>query len=312
VTGSAVENYNLDSGNAAPRGAASTAAGDKVWVVDNNRKVFVYDTSGGLLGSWTAGTLANNAQPQGIATNGTDVWIVDGKSDKVFKYTGAAMRLSGSQNANSNFALNSGNRSPTDIVTDGSHFWVTNNSSQDKVFKYTVAGALAGSWTISTSGASSPTGITIDPSNVSDIWIVDSATDRVYTYTGAASKTSGSQSAASSFALAAGNGNPQGIADPPVASSLVPLVTAPAPGEVDDYFAAYEAAPSRSQDRAATHQDPSQLRISLPARSVSEGSPAAIGASASNAAFLSSIIAIDRDASELEELLAEMLSPGLV
>ncbi len=36
-TGTAGENYSLNSGNATPRGAASTAAGDKVWVVDANR-----------------------------------------------------------------------------------------------------------------------------------------------------------------------------------------------------------------------------------------------------------------------------------
>jgi len=91
-----------------------------------------------------------------------------------------------------------------------------NDSATDKVFKYTVAGSLVGNWTISTSGAGSPTGITIDPGNVSNIWIVDNGTDRVYEYTAAASRTSGSQSAATSFALAAGNTNPQGIADPPV------------------------------------------------------------------------------------------------
>ena len=65
--------------------------------------------TGGLLGSWTAGSMANNATPEGIATNGTDIWIVDAKSDKVFRYAGAASRLSGSQNAASSFNLNSGN-----------------------------------------------------------------------------------------------------------------------------------------------------------------------------------------------------------
>jgi hypothetical protein len=49
---------------------------------------------------------------------------------------------------------------------------------------------------------------------VSDIWIVDSGTDRVHQYT-AAARMSGSQLAATSFALNAGNSNPQGIADPP-------------------------------------------------------------------------------------------------
>jgi hypothetical protein len=74
--------------------------------------------------------------------------------------------------------------------------------------------SLLGSWTID-SANKAPTGITIDPANVSDVWVVDSGTDRVYRYAAAAGRISGSQLAASSFALAAGNTNPQGIADPP-------------------------------------------------------------------------------------------------
>ena len=209
--GTALGSSPLSTGDAAPRGAASTIVGDKTWVIDANRNVFVYDTSGGLLGSWTAGSMVNGATPEGIATNGIDVWIVDGKSDKVFKYAGAAGRLSGSQNAASSFNLNSGNRDPKDIVTDGAALWVVNDSSSDKVFKYTTSGSLVGSWTIS-SANSKPTGITLDPSNIGDLWIADSGTDRVYRYAGATSRTSGSQAAAASFALATGNGNPQGIA----------------------------------------------------------------------------------------------------
>ena len=163
---------------------------------------------------------------EGIATNGTDVWIVDAKSDKVYKYTGAATRLSGSQNAASSFSLNSGNTSPKDIVTDGVNLWVVNDSTTDKVFKYTIAGALVSSWTITTAGATSPTGITIDPANVSNIWIVDSGTDRVYQYNAAATFANGSSHAADvAFALAAGNTNPQGIADPPAPGSLLATET---------------------------------------------------------------------------------------
>jgi uncharacterized delta-60 repeat protein len=218
-TGVAVENYSLNSGNTAPRGAASTAAGNKVWVVDANKTVYVYNTSGGLLGSWSAGSLAANATVEGIATNGTDVWIVDARQDKVFRYTGAASRLSGSQNAASSFDLNSSNKDPKDVVTDGSSLWVVNDSSTDKVFKYNLSGTLLGSWTVSGAG-SGPTGITLDPSNVSNLWIVDSGTKRVYQFDNAASRTSGSQSPSTSFALAAGNTNPQGIADPPTGSPL--------------------------------------------------------------------------------------------
>jgi hypothetical protein len=214
----------LTAGNTAPRGVASTVAGAKTWVIDANRKVYIYSASGALLGSWTAGSLANNATPEGIATNGTDIWIVDGKSDKVFRYTGAASRLAGSQNAASSFALNKTNGSPKDVVTDGTSLWVVNDSTMDKVFKYTLSGTLLGSWTIDSANAK-PTGITINPASVSDIWIVDSGTDRVYQYNGAVTRTSGSQAAATSFALAAGNTNPQGIADPPSQIGL-PLLEA--------------------------------------------------------------------------------------
>ena len=222
ITGIAIENYSLSSGNTAPRGAASTAAGDKVWVVDANKKVYVYNTSGGLLGSWSLGSLASNATVEGITTNGTDVWIVDSRSDKVFKYAGAATRTTLSQNASSSFSLNSSNTSPTDLVTDGTSIWVLNNtSSTDKVFKYSVVGASIGNWTI-TSGGGSPTGLTIDPTiNNSNIWIVDNNTDRVYQFDSATTRTSGSASPSLSFALAAGNANPQGIADPPPPVSML-------------------------------------------------------------------------------------------
>jgi sugar lactone lactonase YvrE len=212
--GNALGSSALNSGNTAPRGAVSTAAGTTVWVVDANKKVYVYNASGGLLGSWTAGGLNGAAQLEGIATNGTDIWLVDNKQDKVFKYAGAASRLSGSQNAASSFNLNSDNTNSKDIVTDGTSLWVVNDSTTDKVFKYTVAGALLGSWTIAAAN-SSPTGITLDPSNVAHLWIVDSGTDKIYQYDNAATRTSGSQVASATFVLAAGNTNPQGIADPP-------------------------------------------------------------------------------------------------
>ena len=41
-----------------------------------------------------------------------------------------------------------------------------------------VAGSLLGSWSIDPANAH-PTGITINPANVSDIWIVDNGTDKV-------------------------------------------------------------------------------------------------------------------------------------
>ncbi len=204
------------SSDTGPRGVATTAAGTTVWVVDANKNVYVYDNHGVLLGSWSAGGLSSSAQLTGIATNGTDIWLVDSSADKVYKYTGAASRLSGSQNAASSFNLvsgKSGNSNPQDIVTDGTSFWVVDGTAL-KVFKYTLSGSSLGSWAID-SADKHPTGITIDPTNVSDIWIVDNSTDKVYQYIGAASRTSGSQNAAVTFALNPNDTNPQGIADPP-------------------------------------------------------------------------------------------------
>jgi hypothetical protein len=219
--GASIEDYALASGNTTPRGAASTAAGTTVWVGDKNRHVYVYDAAGALQGSWSAGTLASSAQVEGVATNGVDVWIVDSKSDKVYRYANAAGRLSGSQTAASSFALNSGNKNPKGIVTDGVHLWVVDDAASDKVFKYTLGGSLVGSWTISTANKM-PTGLTIDPSGASqDIWIVDSGTDRVYQYANGRAKTSGSLAASVTFGLAAGNTNPQGIADPPPSGMAV-------------------------------------------------------------------------------------------
>lgn len=70
AAGKSIEMYALDSGNTAPRGLATTAAGTTVWVADANKTVYVYDNHGVLLGSWAAGSLPKNATVEGIATNG--------------------------------------------------------------------------------------------------------------------------------------------------------------------------------------------------------------------------------------------------
>jgi hypothetical protein len=208
-----------NSTDTAPRGVATTAAGSTVWVVDANKTVYVYDNHGVLQGSWSAGGLSSHAQLTGIATNGTDLWLVDSSADKVYRYAGAAGRLSGSQNAASSFSLNRSDSNPQDIVTDGTSLWVVDGSAL-KVFKYTLSGSLLGSWSIDPADAH-PTGITINPANVSDIWIVDNGTLKVYDYTAAAGRTSGSQGAAATFALNPSDTNPQGIADPPPADTLL-------------------------------------------------------------------------------------------
>jgi hypothetical protein len=223
-SGQALANYNLNSANTNPRGVTTTAAGTKVWVVDGGKKVYVYDTNGVMLGNWTPNGLTT---PEDIATNGTDIWILDDGLNKVFKFSGGsgagANRTSGSQNAASSFNLNSANQNAKGIVTDGTYLWVVNDaaSGADKVFKYTLTGTLVSSWTIDANN-SSPTGLTIDPSGVDHIWIVDSADDAVYRYNNGATRANNSVAAADHvFQLAGGNGDVQGIADPPPGGDLL-------------------------------------------------------------------------------------------
>jgi sugar lactone lactonase YvrE len=234
VSGTQQAGYGLSLNDLDPRGVAANATGTTEWVIDANKNVYVYSPGGTLQGSWSAGGLSSSAQLTGIATNGTDIWLADSYADKVYKYSGAASRTSGSQNAASNFSLVSGrngNTNPQDIVTDGTSFWVV-DETRLKVFKYTLSGSSLGSWSIDPANTQ-PTGVTINPNNVSDIWIVDNGTDKVYQYIGAASRTSGSQNAGATFVLAAGDTNPQGIADPPAGvpipvGSTLPQGTAPA------------------------------------------------------------------------------------
>ncbi len=226
AVGSTNANTALATGNTAPRGAASNAQGTRVWVLDANRTVYVYSPSGSLLGSWTTG-LSSKAVVEGITTNGTDIWIVaaEGRVGRLYKFTGAASRLSGTQKAASNFALATYNTNPKGVVTDGSSFWVVDDSATDTVYKYTLGGSLLGGWRIDPANGS-PTGITLDPNNVGHLWIVDSAALKVFQYSNAATFPGDYLIADRTFALTAGNTNPQDIADPPsdeLAISLAPL-----------------------------------------------------------------------------------------
>jgi hypothetical protein len=262
ASGTAQTSSALGTGNTNSRGVAADITGTKYWVIDSNKTVYVYNaTTGALLGSWQASGLTT---PQGITTDGIHVWIIDSGSDKVFKYNNAASRLTGSQAANSSWSLNNKNKNSTDLVTNGTHIWTLESSGTDKVFKYTTAGTLVGSWTIAAAN-STPTGLTINPANVSDIWIVDSGTDKVYQYAAAVTRSSGSQSFSASFNLAATNTNAEGIADPPPPGTLAiepadqPLPipsghqrTSPSKPElIESLVAQASVAPSEAQDETS-------------------------------------------------------------
>lgn len=211
AAGNLVVRHSLNKEAQESRGVTANKDGSVYWVVDKDGKVYVHDQSGRLLGTWEATGID---KPEGIATNGKDLWIVDRETDRVFFFAGAAARRTGTMNPTSSFALAAGNRDPYDVTTDGTRLWVVNDtSSVDKVFRYSLTGTLQGSWQIDSANRN-PTGLTIDPNDVNHVWIVDATTDRVYEYSGATNRLAGQQSAARSFALNTADGNPQGIADP--------------------------------------------------------------------------------------------------
>ncbi len=211
ANGTLVENYALANANRKPLGVTSNASGSLVWTIDKSRRVFVYDNAGNQLGSWIAKGLR---KPEGIATDGIDVWIVDRVRDRVYRYAGAANRRAGSIGATDSFALHRANRNPKGITTDGTTIWVVNSARKaDVVFKYNRTGRLIGHWRLDPANAN-PTGITIDPSNVQHVWVSDNRSDSVFQYNNGANRKNGTPTADSVFTLNSANLNVQGIADP--------------------------------------------------------------------------------------------------
>jgi hypothetical protein len=206
--GKLVKQLPLSSNDRTPQGVASNADGSRIWIADKNGVVYVYDAQQKLLGKWQANGLTHVS---GVTTNGTDIWLVDTKSDAILLFAGACTRVSGKVTATSSIRLNSANQNPTDLVTDGQHFWVLNDtSSVDKVFRYSMAGVLEGSWTIDRAN-SNPTGLALNPADPTQFWILDGKSRKLFGYQGGASRSSGNQNASISITLAPANRKAEAI-----------------------------------------------------------------------------------------------------
>ena len=213
-TGSFTQDFAIASLN--PRGITSNVSGSNVWIGDTNGRIYNYTSAGVHVANWSS----RISGLQGVTTNGTHIWTVNDVTDRVYYYPNGTTTAHGaSVLPTSSFALNYYNSNPTDLTTDGTFIWVVNEGNiaggvGDMVFKYTVSGKYLGRWQLDYANAR-PTGITIDPAGGNKLWIVDNSTDRIYEYSGASGCVSGGLVASKSYALAAGNTNPQGIADPP-------------------------------------------------------------------------------------------------
>jgi hypothetical protein len=223
-----------------PRGATTTTQGTPLWVVDDNHHVLVYDTAdGSLLGSWIAKGKAKEKgldEPEGIATDGNDIWIVDDGTNRVYRYVDGASRRAGHQSADSWFSLASDNRHPTGLATDGTTLWVS-DSDEEKVFVYDTAGKRLGAWRLDEAN-SRPSGITLDHADNRNLWVVDRSDKAVYLYDGGALRRDGRHSASRTIVLDPDNSRPEGIADPLMNIAIGDIVSdsIAVAGETDEWL----------------------------------------------------------------------------
>ena len=78
---------------------------------------------------------AGNANPQGIWSDTTTMWISDDDDDKLYAYT----LNGGAQDTSKEFTLHADNGSPRGLWSDGTTIWVADNED-DHLYAYTLSG----------------------------------------------------------------------------------------------------------------------------------------------------------------------------
>ena len=240
--GTVIQSNPLDSGNRNATGI--TMVGSQKFVVDRNDSVYVYNESQQLVEQQELSELRS---PEGITTNGFDLWVVDRSSDQVYFYQDAVFGLPSNGLSTSTFRLSSENRNPMGItfgVLDGEEYlWVVDDrGGTERVFRYRTDGTLEGSWEFDVDANSRPRGIAVDPTNPTDVLMIDSRQDLIIRFDGAARATTGTEFADETIAIDASASDPQGLAQPltaPVATAMrsMPLGTLRSQGESENAIA---------------------------------------------------------------------------
>ena len=123
-----------------------------------------YNVSGLYTGVHWDTAASGNANPRGLGTDGTNIWVVDLTDDEVYKYTIDGTYIS-------SFDTHaSGNGDPIGLGTDGTNIYVT-DYWDDEVYKYTMTGTYVSSFDIAASGNANSFGLGTDGTN---IWVTDS------------------------------------------------------------------------------------------------------------------------------------------
>ena len=147
--------------------------------------------AGTLLGSWPLDSA--NVSPIGLAYDGTDLYVGDNNTDRVYRYSLAGTLLG-------SWPLDSANDNPIGLASDGTDLYVGDNNT-DRVYRYSLAGTLLGSWPLDSANDRSR-GLASDGT---DLYVGDTTTDRVYRYSLVGTLLG-------SWPLDSANGNPSGLA----------------------------------------------------------------------------------------------------
>jgi uncharacterized repeat protein (TIGR01451 family) len=233
AAGASTTSFVLQPGNTDPRDIAANADASRLWVLDKDKGIYMYDGSGAIKSSWTTSSLGS--EPEGLTldpsvdpqTSKNDMWMAS-RDRKILWFDDAASNTTGTDVAEKTFTPSmSGDLKG--IVTDGNYLWAVTEGSTDYVYRFTITRSAStgdpstltqsGLWKLDSANAK-PTGITLDPTGGNKLWIVDEGTDMVYEYAVGRGLTSGTGVVSTSFSLGSTNVAPQGIADPLAFSSL--------------------------------------------------------------------------------------------
>ena len=123
---------------------------------------------------------AHTAQPQGLWSNGTTMWVADQRANRILAYNLKTDQPDPDKDFDTLAAA--GNSTPTGIWSDGTTMWVA-DSDYGKIFAYSLATKQRDPDkdfdTLAASGNSAPEGIWSDGTTM---WVVDRQDNKIFAY----------------------------------------------------------------------------------------------------------------------------------
>ena len=174
-------------GNDSPTGLWSD--GTTLWVADcdgncldddrPDAKLYAYNLATRAL-DHTLSLATDNADPTGLWSDGTTLWVADWNDDRLYAY-GLATRSRHPANDFDTALLAPGNREPQGLWSDGTTLWVADRQDA-KLYAYDFSARThepTADWDLDTREPSSPLGLWSDGAT---LWVADRSDVKLYAY----------------------------------------------------------------------------------------------------------------------------------